>query len=85
MEASRKIGFKNHLHVFLMAIIISVLNVAGLLALGIGLLITIPLTLCVVFKAYEHLAGIQSATAGAAPGSSTATFAPPPPPPPPAP
>ncbi|VAX23775.1 hypothetical protein MNBD_NITROSPINAE02-1805 [hydrothermal vent metagenome] len=73
MEASRKIGFENHISVFVFAISLIVLNFFGALALGIGLLVTVPLSMCVVTKAFlDQRRGKESASA----------LAPPPPPPP---
>lgn len=60
MEASRKIGMGNLVQVALMAVVLAILNLAGLLMLGIGVLVTIPLSLCVVAKAYEDLNGFKS-------------------------
>jgi len=79
MEASREIGFKNHLHVFIMAFVICALNFLGVLAIGIGTLVTIPLSLCFVLKAFEDVRGF----AAKAPASGAATISVPPPPPPP--
>ncbi|VAX22427.1 hypothetical protein MNBD_NITROSPINAE01-940 [hydrothermal vent metagenome] len=55
MEASRKIGFKNHANVFLLAVLFGILNLIGFLLFGVGLLVSVPYTLCVTIKAYEHL------------------------------
>lgn len=60
METSRKIGMDNLVQVALMAVALAVLNLAGALLLGIGLLATIPLSLCAVAKAYEDLNGFKS-------------------------
>jgi uncharacterized membrane protein len=60
MEASRKIGMDNLLQVALMAVALAVLNLAGLLLLGVGVLATVPLSLCAVAKAYEDLNGFKS-------------------------
>ncbi len=55
MEASRQMGFENHMKVFLMALILATINFFGVLALGVGVLLTIPYSLCVIKKAYDHL------------------------------
>lgn len=73
MEASRKIGFENHINVFLLALLLMILNFLGMLALGVGLLATMPLSLCIVLKAYEDLTGAKA-------GSQSTTPPPPPPP-----
>lgn len=61
MEKSRGIGFENHLNVFLMVLVLMIVNIAGLVALGVGVLVTIPVTFCATFKAYRHLTGAQTA------------------------
>lgn len=78
MEASREIGFDNHLNVFLMAVLVMLVNLAGVLALGVGIVVSLPLTFCVITRAYEHLAG-DLAARPEAPRSFDDT--PPPPPP----
>jgi len=77
MEASRKIGMDNLVQVALMAVVLAVLNLAGLLALGVGVLVTIPLSLCAVAKAYEDLNGFKSLKISA---QQNLKVAPPPPP-----
>ncbi len=79
MEASRNIGFDNHLGVFLFAISLMVLNFFGAVALGIGLLVTIPLSMCVITKAFLD----QRSKAGKGSDSGSLSAPPPPPPPPP--
>jgi len=88
MEASREIGFDNHVNVFLMALALTMINLAGLLAFVIGVLFTLPLTICVITKAYEHQTGSGSLNAFAPPPPPVPTQPeppdePPPPPPPP--
>lgn len=80
MEASRKIGFANQVQVTLMALVLGVINLAGLLALGVGMLVTIPLSLCVVVKAYEDLNGFKSLKNRPRQNLSTAPTPPPAPP-----
>ena len=77
MEASRKIGFENHANVFLLAILFGVLNLLGFVMFGVGLLVSIPYTLCVTVKAYEHLKSVGLNE----PGSLSAQHREPPPPP----
>ena len=77
MEASRNIGFANHVQVALMALVLAVINLIGALMFGIGLLVTVPLTVCAIAKAYEDLSGFKSLKT--APYQNL-TVAPPPPP-----
>jgi len=82
MEKSRAIGFENHLNVFLLVLVLMVVNLIGVLAIGVGLLVSIPLTFCITVKAYEDIVGIKSISLAA---PAPTSFAPPPPPPPPPP
>ncbi|MBI4666005.1 MAG: hypothetical protein HY751_06325 [Nitrospinae bacterium] len=84
MEASREIGFQNHLNVFLMIIVLIMINIAGALALLVGLLVSIPLSFCVILKAYQDIHGIKGLAVPAT-SSGAMGFTPPPPPPPPPP
>jgi uncharacterized membrane protein len=77
MEASRLIGFANHVQAALMALILGALNLIGALMFGIGLLVTIPLTVCAIAKAYEDLHGFKSLKSQP---YQNLTVAPPPPP-----
>ncbi|MBI5816779.1 MAG: hypothetical protein HZB29_14350 [Nitrospinae bacterium] len=74
MEASRKIGFENHLSVFLMALVLAIINVIGAVALFVGLLVTIPVSFCATVAAYRHLTGVAQTV-------QTQIIPPPPPPP----
>lgn len=60
MEASRKVVAKRWFSWILLSIILGLINLAGLLVCGIGLLLTSPLTACVVAAAYEHIFGLPS-------------------------
>lgn len=71
MEASREIGFENHLSVFLFVIALVVINLAGALAVGIGLIISVPLSMCSVVIAYEHLTGADAEVVKDSPPSPT--------------
>ncbi len=58
MEASRKVASRDYLEFALFALVLFVLNCVGLLCLGIGLLITIPLSFAAVTCAYRELVGL---------------------------
>ena len=82
MEASREIGFRNHMSVFLISIIIAAIYMVGALAALVGLLVSIPYSFCIIATAYEHQVGSSAAVHE---GAADDVPPPPPPPPPPAP
>lgn len=55
MEASRKLVSKNWFSFFGLAIILLLINLLGVLALGVGLLFTIPLTYCTLYIVFKKL------------------------------
>jgi hypothetical protein len=57
MEASRQIVGKKWWSFFGMFLLLILLNIGGLLLLGIGLFVTIPLTSCVLYAAYHRIVG----------------------------
>ncbi len=57
MEASRKIISKNFWSFLGFFIILSLINILGILALGLGFLFTIPATYCMVYAAFESVVG----------------------------
>ncbi len=57
MEASRKIGFQNHMAIFLLALVVIGINVLGVLFFFVGIIFTLPYSFCVILKAYDHLKG----------------------------
>lgn len=59
MEASRKLITKKWFSFLVFAVTIFLLNLAGILALGVGLLVTIPLTYCIVVAAFEDIVGLN--------------------------
>lgn len=61
METSRKIVTKNWFSLFVFALILFVINLLGALALGIGLLVTAPLSVCAVCAAYRDIVGLHEA------------------------
>ncbi len=60
MEASRKVITRKWFSIFLLGILIALLNLAGLLALGIGLIFTIPWSSVIIAAAYEDIFGLES-------------------------
>jgi hypothetical protein len=57
MELSRKIVAKNWWNIFGFVIVLALINVAGFLACGIGILFTAPATLCMSYVAFEDIVG----------------------------
>jgi uncharacterized membrane protein len=62
MELSRKTMHRRFFEVFGFLLILGLVNIAGLLALGLGLLVTFPYTMCVLTVAYQDIFGIRSTT-----------------------
>ena len=59
LEASRKLITKKWFSFFSFIILLSLLNLIGLLAFGVGLLVTIPLTYCIMVAAFEDIVGLN--------------------------
>jgi uncharacterized membrane protein len=59
METSRKVISKEWFSFFGFGIVLALINLAGMLALGVGLLFTIPLTACAGYAAFADIAGTQ--------------------------
>lgn len=57
MEFSRKIITKQWWSFFGFMIVLALINVAGLIALGVGILFTAPATTCMIFCAFEDIVG----------------------------
>ncbi|ACF11125.1 protein of unknown function DUF975 [Chlorobaculum parvum NCIB 8327] len=60
METSRKIITKNWFAFFVFALVLALINVLGILALGVGLLISAPVTSCAAAIAYKEIVGLHS-------------------------
>jgi uncharacterized membrane protein len=60
MELSRRSINPRWFGYFAFALLVVLLNLAGAIALGVGLLVTIPLSFCAVTVAYGNLFGFQS-------------------------
>ena len=59
MEFSRKLITRNWWSLFGFVLIIFLINLAGALALLVGLLFTIPLTYCAIYAAFEDIVGTE--------------------------
>lgn len=60
METSRKLVTKKWFSFFGLLLMIFLLNVGGAILLGVGLLVTIPLSVCIIAAAYEDIVGLNS-------------------------
>ncbi|AFZ35681.1 hypothetical protein Sta7437_2131 [Stanieria cyanosphaera PCC 7437] len=61
LETSRKIITKKWFAFFGFILLLGLLNLGGLLVLGVGLLVTIPLTVCIIVAAFEDIVGLNVA------------------------
>ena len=61
MEASRKLITKKWFMFLLFALLIGLINIVGLILLGIGMLFTIPFTVCAVAVAFDDIMNKQTA------------------------
>ena len=60
MELSRHTVHPRWFSYFAFVLLVALLNLAGAVALGVGLLVTIPLSFCTVTAAYADIFGFQS-------------------------
>lgn len=60
METSRKVVSKNWLAVFILACALFAVNLLGMLALVVGLLVTVPVTACAAAVAYKEVFGLHA-------------------------
>ena len=63
MEFSRKLISKNWFSFFGFAFVLVLVNLAGGLLLGFGLLVTIPLSVCAIAAAYADIVGLPPSSA----------------------
>lgn len=59
MEFSRKLITKKWWNLFGFVILLGLINIAGMLAFGIGILFTIPLTYCAIYAAFDDIVGTE--------------------------
>jgi uncharacterized membrane protein len=58
IRLSRKVVSGNFTQIFLLWLILGGINLLGSLALGIGLLLTVPFSFCVIYAAFDDIIGI---------------------------
>ncbi|MBD2034243.1 glycerophosphoryl diester phosphodiesterase membrane domain-containing protein [Leptolyngbya sp. FACHB-321] len=63
MELSRKLISKQWFSFLGFALVLVLLNLAGVLLLGVGLLVTIPLSACAIAAAYADIVGLPASSA----------------------
>ncbi len=61
MEWSRKVISKEWFSFFGFIIVLGLINLAGILALGVGLLFTIPISICALYAAFDRITGVSGA------------------------
>jgi len=59
MEMSRKTVLRRLVEVFAFIALLSLINLAGALLLGVGLIITVPWTWCTITAAYADIFGLE--------------------------
>jgi uncharacterized membrane protein len=57
MEASRKVVFKKFFNWLGFLLLLGIFNVAGAICLLVGLLVTVPTTMCAIYVAFEDVVG----------------------------
>ena len=62
MEFSRKLISKNWFSFFGFMLVLALINFAGVLLLGVGLLVTIPLSVCAIAAAYADIVGLPTSS-----------------------
>ena len=60
LETSRKLITKKWFSFFALILVLILINFAGLLMCGLGLLVTAPWSVCAVVAAYEDIVGLNS-------------------------
>ena len=60
METSRKVITRNWFPLFGLTLALILLNAVGMLAFMIGVMVTTPITFCILTAAYDDIIGVQS-------------------------
>ncbi len=77
LENSRRLISKKWFSFFGFFLLLGLINLLGLLALGLGLLVTIPFTYCTVYAAFKNIVGFElsgTAVVNAAETMQTSSF-----------
>ena len=59
LEASRQLITKKWFHFLLLCLALLGINILGLLALGIGILISIPISYCILYAAFDDMVKVS--------------------------
>ena len=59
LETSRKLVTKQWFSIFGFSLLVGLLNVAGALLCGVGLLVTVPWSICTIVSAYTDIVGLN--------------------------
>jgi uncharacterized membrane protein len=65
METSRRVITAQWFSFFGFALLLLLINIIGLLALGVGLLVSVPVSICAIAVAYRDIVGLEPETATA--------------------
>lgn len=65
METSRQLITRQWFSFFVLALLLFVINFAGMLVFGVGLLVTVPFSTAAIFAAYRDQIGLRQEPAGA--------------------
>lgn len=60
LRLSRKSVSGNFAQVFLLVMILAGINLLGVLALGVGILLTMPFSFCVIYAAFDDIIGVSN-------------------------
>jgi uncharacterized membrane protein len=60
LRLSRKSVSGNFTQIFLLVMILAGINLLGILALGVGILLTMPFSFCVVYAAFDDVIGVSN-------------------------
>lgn len=60
LETSRQLISKKWFSFFIFLIVLGLINIGGILLVGVGLLVTIPWSVCSIAAAYEDIVGLNS-------------------------
>jgi len=62
METSRKLITKRWFSFFGLVLLLGLINLVGALLLGLGLLVTIPVSFCTIAAAYDDIVGVSASS-----------------------
>ena len=60
METSRKLIHREWFSILGLIIIMGIINILGVMAFGVGILFTLPVTFCAMYAAFDDIVGIRA-------------------------